>query len=739
MNSESVLGSVCRFLVLTCLLATAAAHAERPRIGLVLGGGGARGAAHIGVLRELERQRVPIDAIAGTSMGAIVGGLYAIGKSPDELEELVTTLDWVASMRDTPSREHLSFRRKLEDETYPITAELGISRDGLELPMGAVEGQRLSLLLRELTIDVSHIGDFDDLPIPFRAVATNIETGDAHVMGEGDLAQAIRASMSVPAIFAPAEIDGQLFVDGGIASNLPVEVMQAMDVDIIIAVDVEFPLYPAEALTSAVKISEQMITILMRQETLRQIERLGDDDILIRPALGTFDSGAFDRTPETIEPGRQAALAVADRLADIALDEAAFAEHLAQRDVPPPIDKQLEFVRVVDDGPVSARMLESHLDVQPGDRVDVERLSAAAQDLYGLNLHEQVSYRLAEENDATGVVFDARSKSYGPNILKFRVALENDFEGSSSFNLGTRLRRIGINSQGAEWLTDVQLGTDPLLVSEFYQPFRAGSAPFVAPRIDLRQRNLNLFNGEDAIARYRISESEVGLDLGALVGSVGEFRLGAYRGFGKANVKVGDPGLPNAEFDTGGVLARLRFDTRDNAQFPGSGIRADMLWNSSLTSLGADDRYDTVEVEFDKIWSRGKNSLQFGGLYATTLDEQGAIQDLFTLGGFLRLSGLERGEISGPHAALARLVYYRRVSESTGGVFDVPIYLGASLETGNTWSERGDISFDSALVNGGLFAGFDTAIGPIYLGVGLAEGGRSNYYLFFGAPRRWNN
>ncbi|MDJ0906503.1 MAG: patatin-like phospholipase family protein [Woeseiaceae bacterium] len=737
MHQHSILSGACRFLAVVCLLATAAANAERPKIGLVLGGGGARGAAHIGVLQELERQRVPIDAIAGTSMGAIVGGLYAIGKTPEELEELVTTLDWVASMRDTPSREHLSFRRKLDDEHYPITAELGVSRQGVELPMGAVEGQRLSLLLRELTIDVSHIDDFDDLPIPFRAIATNVETGDAHVLREGDLAQAIRASMSVPAVFAPAEIDGHLFVDGGIASNLPIDVMRSMDVDIIIAVDVEFPLYPADELDSAVRITEQMITILMRRETLRQIEHLGDDDILIRPALGTFDSGAFERTPETIEPGRQAALAVAGRLGELALDEAAFAEHLARRDDPPPIATELAFVRVEDDGPVSARMLESHLDVSPGDRVDAAQLSSAAQDLYGLNLHEQVSYRLVEEDGATGVVFNARSKSYGPNILKFAVSLENDFEGSSSFNIGTRLRRIGINSQGAEWQTDLQLGTDPHLISEFYQPFRAGSPPFVAPRIDLRQRNLNTFDGEDAIARYRISESTAFLDLGAEIGSVGEFRIGAYRGFGNARVKVGAPTLPNIDFDTGGVLARLRFDTQDNAQFPRSGVRADLRWNVSLPGLGADARYDTIEAEFENTWSRGKNSFEFGALYATTLDSQDAIQDLFTLGGFLRLSGLERAEISGPHAALARLVYYRRVSDSTGGLLNVPIYLGASLETGNTWSDRGDISFSSALVNGGLFAGFDTPIGPVYTGVGFAEGGRSNYYLFFGAPRRW--
>jgi NTE family protein len=727
-------------LVFCLLLASLSAYAERPRVGLVLGGGGARGAAHIGVLRELERQRIPIDAIVGTSMGAIVGGLYAAGKTPAELEEIVSTLDWADAMRDTPSREHLSFRRKVDDERYPITLELGVRDGGLVLPMGAVEGQRLALVLRDLTINVSHIDDFDDLLIPFRAVATEIETGDAHVMGDGDLASAIRASMSVPAIFAPVHRDGHLLVDGGIAANLPVQVMREMDVDVIIAVDVEFPLYPAEDLVSAVKISEQMLTILMRRETRNQIATLSENDILIRPNLGTFDSGNFARTPETILPGEEAAIAAADRLANLALDDEAFSAHLAARGRPPTMTEELAFVRVATAGQESSEILESHLDVAVGDPVDTQQLASAAEDLYGLNIHEQVSYQLVEENGRTGVEFDARNKSYGPNILKFAISLENDFEGSTAFNVGARLTKTGINSQGAEWQTDVQLGTDPQLISEFYQPFSAGSDWFVAPRADLRQWNLNSFIDADAIARYRISESELGVDTGVLLGSVGEFRVGAYRGGGRASVKVGDPSLSSVDFDTGGVLARLRYDTRDSAQFPRNGIRADVLWNRSLPDLGADERFDTVETEFEGTWSHGKNSWHVGALYATTLEVQGAIQDLFRLGGFLRMSGLDRGEISGPHAAMLRLMYYRRVSESTGGIFDVPIYLGGSLELGNTWQTRSDISFDSALVNGALFAGFDTKIGPVYLGAGFGEGGRNNYYLFFGAPprvRRW--
>jgi NTE family protein len=299
------------------------------------------------------------------------------------------------------------------------------------------------------------------------------------------------------------------------------------------------------------------------------------------------------------------------------------------------------------------------------------------------------------------------------------------------------LTRVGINTRGAEWQTDLQLGTDPQLLSEFYQPFTAESPYFIAPRVTLQQYNLNLFDGEDATARYRVSESEFALDLGRQLGKVGEFRFGAYTGAGNARLKVGDPQLPNLRFDTGGIIGRLRFDTRDRTRFPRSGVRADLVWNASLPDLGADDRFDTVAALVDGTWSRGIHSWSAGAYYATTLDSQDAIQDYYTLGGFLRLSGLERGEISGPHAAMARLVYYRRISESTGDVLDFPVYLGASLEAGNTWQSRSDIDFDSAIVNGSLFTGFDTAIGALYLGIGFAEGGRSNYYLSFGAPPPW--
>jgi len=708
----------------------------RPKIGLVLGGGGARGAAHIGVLQELERQRIPIDAIAGTSMGAIVGGLYASGMTPDELEQLVTSLDWADALTDMPPRKFLSFRRKQDDAQYPIDLEAGVRDGSLLLPKGVIQGQKLDLILRELTIDVSHLTDFDDLPIPFRAIASDIERGEAYVMGQGDLARSIRASMSVPGVFAPVRLDDRLLVDGGIVGNLPIDVIREMGVDIVIAVDVEFPLYASDELDSAVAISEQMLTILIRKETLRQIETLGDEDILIRPELGTFASTSFGEITTAIEPGAQATIAALGKLQRLSVDEMQYADYLARHQEQAPQQKPLAFVRVVHDGRRSPGILASRLDTQVGDLVKTQSLADDAQRLFGLDLYEQVSYKLVQEESGTGVEFQARSKSWGPDVLQFAMSLEDDFEGSTAFNLAARLTRTELNARGAEWRTDLQLGTDPLLFSEFHQPLAYDSRLFVAPHIDLRQSTINAFVLDEAVARLRLSRAEAGIDLGVEVGSWGEARIGAFSGSGTARVKVGDPAFPNISFDTGGVFTQFRIDSLDNAQFPRSGVRANFRWKESLPGLGADDSFSTIEADIASTWSRGKNSLQFGLGYATTVDSNDSIQDYFPLGGFLRLSGLERGEISGPHAALAKLVYYRRVGESAGNLLDVPFYLGASVEAGNVWQSRSDMSFDTMRVNGSLFAALDTYIGPIYLAAGMAEGGGTNFYLFIGVPPR---
>jgi NTE family protein len=688
------------------------------------------------VLKELERLRVPIDAIAGTSMGAIVGGLYASGMSADDLEQLVNSLAWARVLSDTPERSNLSFRRKQDDVRYPVELELGVRDRALVLPMGVVQGQNLDLLLHDLTAGVAHIDNYDDLPIPFRAVASNVETGDAHVMAGGDLARSIRASMSVPGLIAPAKLDGRLLVDGGIVANLPIDVMRDMGVDIIIAVDVEFPLYSPQELVSAPAITEQMLTILTRKETLRQIATLQASDVLIRPQLGTFSSSDFSASQDAIAKGIKAAIQAEARLRELAVDEQAFAAYTATRKPAARDGHTLAFVRIDHDDRIATSLLAARLGVFAGDTVDEEVLAAAAGRVYALDLYQQVSYQLVEEKGDVGVVYTAVAKSWGPDFVNFGVSVEDDFDGSTGFNVLGRLTRTGLNSRGAEWRTDVMLGTDLSLFSEYYQPFGAGLNYFVAPHIDLRQSNQNVFINQQSTAQLRVASSEVGFDFGKELGSVGEIRLGIYSGRGESRIKIGDPAIPDNEFDTGGVFAGLQTDTFDDSRFPRTGSRASLRWDMSRQSLGADRNFETLEADYLSAWSRGRSTLQLGLSYATTFDANDLPQEYFPMGGFLRLSGLERGRISGPHAALGRLIYYRLVSDYTGSLFEVPVYLGGSVEVGGVWQSRSEISFDSSLANGSLFAAFDAYFGAIYIAAGFAEGGERTYYLLIGSPMR---
>lgn len=708
---------------------------SRPRIGLALGGGGARGAAHIGVLRELERLRIPIDAIAGTSMGAIVGGLYASGKTPDELQQLVESLDWADAFDDQATRDQRSFRRKQDDAAFPIPLELGLRGGRLVLPKGLIHGQKLSLILRDQLSHVHNVHDFDDLPIPFKVVASDIGTGDAYVMSNGDIELAMRASMSAPGIFAPVVVNGHALVDGGLAGNVPVSVVREMDVDIIIAVDVEFPLYAPEKLQSALEITEQMLTILIRKETRRELAGLSDDDILIRPELGEYGSTNFQEIAQTIAPGAAATIAVEDRLAGLSVSEEEYRAYLAARRPHSSLPETIDFVRVIDDGHEADQALTSRIRTKPGDAFDADRLAHEAEYLFGLGRFEQASYRLVQEDDMVGVEFDTRSKSWGPDLLKFGISIEDDFEGSTAFNVAGRLTRTAINSRGAEWRTDLQLGTDPKLDTEFYQPFSRNSRFFVAPQVTFEQRNLNAFSGDASFARYRVSEIAAGVDVGREFGRWGELRLGAFRGTGDARLKVGDPQLPNFDFDAGGAHAKFTVDTFDDAQIPKSGTQFNVEWLMSRPGYGADSDFDTVESTIDKAWSWKQNTLRFGLEYATTMQSDNLIQNFFPLGGFLRLSGLSRGEISGPHAGLARIIYYRQIGETGGGVFDFPVYMGGSVEAGNVWQNRSDISLGSMVVNGSLFAGLDTYLGPLFLAAGFSESGDTSFYLFLGTPQ----
>jgi len=368
--------------------------------------------------------------------------------------------------------------------------------------------------------------------------------------------------------------------------------------------------------------------------------------------------------------------------------------------------------------------------------VEPKHLAEGANRLYDLDLYQQVSYRLVQEDGETGVIYTAVAKSWGPDFLNVGFSVQDDFEGTTTLNMFGRITRTGLNSRAAEWRTDFQLGTDLGVWSEYHQPFGKKLRYFFEPRFELRQDNHYVYLDDDPFAELRTTSSRFGLDLGTELGNAGEMRIGVYRGSGANRVLLGDAAASNIDFDSGGLFAKLQFDTQDDSRFPRRGYRANLGWDASRRSFGASEDYESFSADFDSAWSHGKNTVRLGLSYATSFGADDQLQAYYPMGGFLRLSGLAQGQISGPHTALGRLVYYRLISDYTGGLFEVPIYIGASVETGNAWMSRAEMGLDSALTNGSVFAAFDTYLGAIYIAAGFAEGGKQTWYLSIGSPPR---
>lgn len=719
--------------------AAGAVPAERPRVGLVLSGGGARGLAHVGVLRVLEEQRVPIDAVAGTSMGAVIGGLYASGMTPAEIEALVRTLDWNEAFRDRSPRRDMNFRRKQDDREFLVRFPLGVKGGQLRVPRGLIQGQKLTQILRRETIAVAGVGDFDRLPTPFRAVATDLETGERKVLAAGDLTEALRASMSAPGVFAPVELDGRLLVDGGLVENLPVDVAQEMAVDVVIAVDVGFQPVGRKELNSALAVSNQMLTIMMQRETARQRALLADGDLLIEPALGTLLSADFTAVARTIEVGAQAARAQAPRLAALGLDEARWQQYLAGRAGPQALP-EIRFVRVDGRSARYRERIEAELAPVVGRPLDPQAMERHLSRLYGDDNFESVDYKVARDGDLTGIEVSARRKSWGPNYLRFGLELQDDLEGSNSFNAGVRALVTEANRYGAEWQTDLQVGASPRFATALYQPLGYASPWFVAPRLSVGRRLFDILDGDERLATYRVRNVEAGVDVGREFGSWGEWRVGLVRGEGKRNLLVGDPadpGLPRrTDFDRGEIVAGFAVDRLDDVYFPRSGELFALEWHGPRAGLGADADADRISFDWQMARSRGRSTYVLsasGG--ARVSGDVDAVQDFYSLGGLFNLSGLSPEAISGPHFGIARAIYYRRIGRGQEGFLNVPTYLGASLELGNVWESRSDMSVDTARTNGALFLGFDTFLGPVYLAAGFDEEGGRSFYLLLGRMR----
>lgn len=722
------------FAVCSLLMGTSMAG---ERIGLVLGGGGARGAAHIGVLKVLERERIPIHAIAGTSVGAIIGGLYASGHSPEEIEQFVTSIDWVDIFRDSTARAHLPMRQKETDLGILANLEIGIHDKKLTYPTTLVRGQKLGLLLRKEFLGRSQLRSFDDLPIPFRSVATDIGNVRRVVFDSGDLELAIRSSMAVPGAFAPVRHEGKLLVDGGIVDNLPIDVVRGMGVDRIIVVDVGSPLEPAEDVNTTFEVLLQMVSGMMRDRTEASLSTMQPGDVLIRPELGKLTSAGFREVRDGIVPGEVAALAMLDQLRSLSVPEAEYTAWRATQRHESARAPVVAWVNVSDENSTTAKFVRDRITAEAGEPLDIEQLEADIGGAFGRGTYESISYHLGERDGQVGLEVNPLDSSLGRVLFRVGMQISDDFEGQDDYQLNIESRVTDLSAKGAEWRTFVGIGRVSALSTDLYVPFAHRGNWFANPGVSYTSLNQpivlrDLFSDLPA-ADYRVrtlyGEARIGRDFGDRL----RLSAAAFRGHDRADLRIGDPDLPRElEVEFGGLNVNLLWDSLDNVRFPRRGMRAEFGYSSYDEHFGSDENGGVLRAAIDKPISFGRNTVMLGGRANYSKDLVNAYQSEASLGGLAFLSGLRDRELVDNQQLLVRAIYYRRISEQ-GLVFDVPTYLGGSLEGGNVWENHEDVSLGDLIGAGSIFLGVDLPIGPLQLGYGRTFDGSQTFYLTFGS------
>ena len=714
--------------------------APRPKIGLVLSGGGARGLTHIGVLKVLHELRVPVDYIAATSMGAIVGGLYASGMSPDEMQRHLAGVSWPTLLSDSAPRQDIGLRRKEQEAAFPLSLEIGFRDGEFRAFKGALSGSNLELFLHELTRNVDGVSDFDKLPIPFRAIATNMLNGHQVVFDHGRLFQAMRASMSVPGMFAPVEVDGKVLGDGGLVNNLPVDVVRAMGADIVIAVNIGTPLMSRDQLSSIVGYASQMVNILTEQNVRVQLAQLLPQDILISPDLGDLTFIDFSEGPKFVELGIKAAQEVQAKLVALADSMPSYAAYEHRfRVAPEELPATLDFVTVEGSHYSNPEVLEEQMQTQPGEPFSLQVLEKDLVRLYGRGDFENIDYELFRIGKQQGLIVNVTEKSWGPNFLRFGLSLNSDLQGESQFNVLLGHKRVWVNRLGAEWTNEIVLGSTRRYATEFYQPLTLKNRLFASAYGGIQRAPEYIFDGDQRVAEYDVLTETAGLDLGMPLGTPGEVRVGIKWVHQNGDPTIGVRNFPTIKSTENGARLLVRWDTLDNSYFPRSGLKLDAeAFIGSRTTYAFGNAYDEgtgsrAAAFMNAAYAFSKTDfINFGGRIGGVEHERDNVISDYDLGGFLQLSGLRTNQLSNNYVALVRAIYYHQIANVP--IIGRGVYIGGSLETGNVWANRDAISAGSLLTAGSLFLAADTWLGPFYVAYGHASNGQSSWYLFLGRP-----
>ncbi|MEM7612498.1 MAG: patatin-like phospholipase family protein [Pseudomonadota bacterium] len=703
----------------------------RPQVGLALSGGGSKAGAHIGVLRALEAQRIPIDCIAGTSAGAIIGSLYASGLAPQQIEAVVAGIDWSRILDDKPDRAELPFRRKRDSFSYLVKYRPGFKEGRLAIPTGLVQGQEVVQFLRRQYGPINETEDFSALPTPIRIVATDLETGDAVIIDRGDLAIAVRASMSVPVFFAPVERDGRLLVDGGPANNLPIDVVRAMGADIVIAVDITSPLLDNDELDSALTIADQLTNLLTQRNVITQLASLESQDILIAPELAGVGGLDFEQTLASVQSGIDATNRARRKLAPLSMSPPDYQAYLAGRMQPSTTNSyKIARVEIRNGSGVSDTLIASRLGISAGDVVDSKAIESGMANIYGLELFQSVDYLLIPDANGAVLQLDVRPRPWGPDYLQFGLILSEDFSVGSDFNVGIAYLRTAVNELGGEWRAQLDLGELQGISFDWYQPISTRQRHFVQVESQIARRSFQFFDDGRLAANLRVEGWGTRLSLGTELGTNAEFRIGWNHFDGDARATVGVLPVSDRSVDVGEYFTSFQYDTLDNVSFPRSGLAGGIGAFWSREDAGGKSKFEQLVGASTWAKSIGEYTMLVGVEAGTTLDNNAPLESQFLLGGLGRLSGYSRNRFAGQHFALASLTGFRRLYKSRWA----PTYAGLSVEAGNVWDDRDDIGRETLRFAGAIFVGSDTALGPVYLAWGFAEGGQDTVYLTLGNP-----
>jgi NTE family protein len=644
----------------------------------------------------------------------------------------MVSVNWNDLLTDESDRRDLPFRRKQEDRELLLGVEFGVDEEGLKVPPGLVSGRKVQHLLKTMTLRTAVTGRFDELPIPFRSVATDLETGEMVVLSDGVLGDAIRASMSIPGAFSPVEIDGRLLVDGGIVRNLPVDVARAMGADVVIAVDVT-PTGDTE-LDSALSVYSRALAIMTERNVEQQLETLSGDDVVITPDLGDVRSSDFTRNRELITKGEEAARAASSRLEQYSVPSSSFESYLERLRCGsgcPPESLVIDELRIEGTDRVSTPIVEQVVRTEEGTPLDLAVLRRDLERIYDLGDFQSVDFWILREGSRNVLTIEVTEKPWGPTYLKLGLNLSADFRGESRFDFRTYLRTSRINDLGAEWRTRVRFGSVNLLETEVYQPLSYRQRLFVAPRLELSRRDVDVFDEREIRAQYRVRKRLAAFDAGVAFDTHGEARVGAFSGHMDADVRQGPESLENESHVIGGWTARLTLDKIDNPTLPRSGALVVLDGVFYREYLGSDRQYHLISLDARRALSVGENTIALVGRAGTSLGSSIPLYQEFELGGFLSLSGYEAGQLRGPYFALGELLYYHRITQLPGRVGS-GVYAGGSFEVGNVWADAQRIALDDLRYAGSIFVSANSVIGPFYVALGMAEHGNITVYLSLG-------